>query len=70
MRSMSTVVAFPAGRRRSVARSSGEGQALELKGPVVVILPVVRIERHGEEQCEQMPPLGAPAMEVQSRKVR
>lgn len=57
MSGMSTVIAFPAERcrpagrsPRAKARSRVEAQAAG--GPVVVILPVVRIERHDQDEDE------------------
>lgn len=45
---MSTVIQFDASRRRPPA-ADFPGDKVQLVGPVVVILPVVRIERHGPE---------------------
>lgn len=42
---MSTVIAFPS-KRETRARVAPSGRRTELSGPKVVILPVVRIERH------------------------
>lgn len=49
---MSTVIAFPGGRRKPSGRPTSETARSPGEGPVVVILPVVRIERH--ESVEAM----------------
>lgn len=50
---MSTVIAFPVVRRKPAGRSSAEAaRSRNAEEPVVVILPVVRIERH--ESVEAM----------------
>lgn len=62
---MSTVIAFPAARERAERAASARGRS-ELSGPRIVILPVVRIERHGDVAAPVHPraervraPLGA-----------
>lgn len=47
---MSTVIAFPSGR--DAARTAGPDRRAELPGPKIVILPVVRIERHADAPAE------------------
>ncbi|MDQ0505221.1 hypothetical protein [Xanthobacter agilis] len=48
---MSTVIAFPPARD-TAAQAVADRPRAELSGPRVVILPVVRIERHGNEGRE------------------
>ncbi|WP_454918219.1 hypothetical protein [Xanthobacter sediminis] len=43
---MSTVIAFPSARE--AARAADRARRTELPGPKIVILPVVRIERHAD----------------------
>lgn len=47
---MSTVIAFPSARE--AARAAASGRRAELPGPKIVILPVVRIERHADVSAD------------------
>ncbi|MFG1477491.1 hypothetical protein V5F53_02355 [Xanthobacter sp. V4C-4] len=51
---MSTVIAFPSARA-ATDRSASVGSRVEVSGPRVVILPVVRIERHAESAAAPPP---------------
>lgn len=64
---MSTVIAFPTVRRKATGRPSGKKvRKRDENGPVIVILPVVRIERHDTADAEMARPAFGPG----SRKVR
>ncbi|MFG1403558.1 hypothetical protein [Xanthobacter sediminis] len=55
---MSTVIAFPSARDMA-ARAATVGRREELSGPKIVILPVVRIERHADVPGNAPRPAGA-----------
>ncbi|MFG1416369.1 hypothetical protein V5F38_02915 [Xanthobacter sp. V0B-10] len=57
---MSTVIAFPSARDMA-ARAASDHRRAELSGPKIVILPVVRIERHTDVPAEAPRPAGADA---------
>lgn len=56
---MSTVIAFPLSPDGGPARPSGRWRRPELSGPKVVILPVVRIERHADAEAPIEPARGS-----------
>lgn len=68
---MSTVIAFPADRSRPAGRIwKTKARSEAACGPVVVILPVVRIERHDEGAPELAHSEPALCAEPGSRKAR